>query len=45
MLYIYKNKFILFYMNSLENISTETIRQNWLNYQDNINNSPFAKPY
>ncbi len=28
-------------MNTLQNISTDIIRQNWLNYQDDIYNSPY----
>ena len=28
-------------MNSLKNISSEIIRQNWLNYKDEIFNSPY----
>ena len=28
-------------MNTLKNISSESIRQNWLNYKDKIYNSPY----
>ena len=28
-------------MNTLKNISSEIIRQNWLNYKDEIYNSPY----
>ena len=41
----YKNNINIFYyyfiMNTLKDISSEFIRQNWLNYKDEIYNSPY----